>query len=290
MIKKQDTQIYEAGIPEANAELVIDDCEALTEWTAYGGTDFNDFYLDGGFDRHTEGDYGITMEELQSGATFKLVKTLTTALDLEWFYKITVGGTQQVDVQNDDGIKLVDDGSADTSAATAGGNAGFTNAMVGSWIKNVTDGSTAIITEIIDTTSVYTTKLTGGTTNQWNVGDYYVMGSYSSEYDYIAVDLFRFNKDDIENFYVEVSSCPPNASGDFAYGHRIVVYADTGFENYDLKQRTMLAQWAINPLANTMFFGRFRKSWFIPFDSAVGSGSSGTTLVDPDANFPTSVS
>lgn len=289
MIKKQDTQIYEAGIPEANAELVIDDCETTTGWAAYGETDFNDYYLDGGFDRHTEGDYGITMEELSPGATYKLVKTLTTALDLDWFYKITVGGTQRVDVQNDDGIKLVDDGSSDTSAATSDGNAGFTNAMVGSWIKNTTDGSTAIITEIISTTSVYTTKLSGGTTNKWNVGDYYTIGSYSSKYDYIAVDLFRFNKDDIENYYIELSSCPPNTSGDFAYGHRIVVYADTGFKNYDLKQRTMLAQWAINPLANTMFFGRFRKSWFIPIDGAVGSGSSGSTLVDPNANFPASV-
>lgn len=278
MIKKQDTQVYEAGIPEANAELVIDDCEQIaTGWQDYTPSNFNNYSLDGGFDRHTEGDYGITMEELQSGVTYKLIRTLTTALDLDWFYKIAVGGTQQVDATDPNGVSLTD------------AQATFTEAIVGSWVKNVTTGATAVITQRTSSTNVITTKLSGGTNNQWNSGDFYLIGSYSSEYDYIAIDIFRFNKDDIEECLVELSSCPPNTSGNFTYGHRIVVYADVEDATYDLHQRTMLAQWAINPYSNTLFFGRFRKRWFIPVSSTATAGTFGGTIVDSAANFPTSV-
>ena len=284
MIKKEDTQVYEAGIPEANAYLTIDDCESNDGWASYsetgtdtwtaGNTDYNNFYLDAGFDRHTEGDYGITMEEFNAGKTYKLVKTLTTALDLEWFYKIPVGGTQRVDVTDTNGLHLTDTGAS------------FTNAMLGSWIKNTTDGSTAIITQIVSATEVITTPLSGGSDNQWASGDYYTIGSYSTVYDYIAFDIFRFTKIDIDNYNFEASSCLPNSEGDFAYGHRVVIYADLDMEYYDLHQRTMLADWANNPYSNILFMGRFRKNWFVPIDSKVGSGSAGNTLIDPDANFP----
>jgi hypothetical protein len=272
MIKKEDTQVYEAGIPEANAELLIDDCESDTGWAGYTNADHNNFYLDGGFDRHTEGDYGITMEELKSGETFKLVKTLTDRVDLEWFYKVKSDGS--ITTPDAAGTRIVD------SAAT------FTKAYLGSWVKNTSDGSTAIITEVVDTHNAITTKLSGGTNNDYGASDKYIIGSYSSEYDYIAIDIFRFVKTDISEVLLDLSSGPPNASGDFAYGHRLVIYADTGFEHFDLHQRTMLATWAINPYSNTLFFGRFRKRWFIPLHSTATTGTTGTTLKDNLANFP----
>jgi len=268
MIKKEDSQVYEAGIPDADPELEIAYMETKTEadhppgadeWTFYtdGETNMVRHFLDGGFERHTEGDFGLTLEQsdFSAGKTLIGVYHLPATLNLEWFYQIDAGGGT-VTTGTTDGVTLND------SAAT------FTTAHIGLQIENVTDGSTAVILQVNSTTQVITSELTGGTDNDWQdvVPDAYTMGSRSTLNDYIAIDIFRFTKIDIDEVAFELSSVAPDASGDFSKGFHVTIYTDSDMDHFDMIQRTMLAEWAMNPYSNKLFFGRFRKAWFIDID------------------------
>ena len=294
MIKKEDSQVYEAGIPEADPQVMIADCETKTEalhanmvttpdrWAFY--TDGEDnmvrHFLDGGFERHTEGDYGLTLEQsdftevADLGRALVGIYHLPAELNLEWFYQVDAGGGT-VTTGSTDGVTLTD------SAAT------FITAHIGLQIENVTDGSTAIILQINSPTQVVTSKLTGGSDNNWQdvVPDAYTMGSRSTLNDYIALDIFRFTKIDIDEVTFELSSIVPNSSGNFSRGFHITIYTDSDMDHFSLRQRTMLANWAMNPYSNKLFFGRFRKAWFINIQSTATAGSAGTTLVDTEGPF-----
>lgn len=259
-IKKEDLQVYEAGIPDPNVEVVIDDCESLTGWTLAGAGSHDAhktrFYLDAGFDRHTQGDYGITIESSDSAADLSkyvtLTKTLDTALDLTWFFKTISGRTESTSIGNT--VLVADTGYSSYAAFTAG--------MVGQQVKNVTDGSVAVITDFVSATSVKTTPLSGGTDNTWSHDDLFTVGEPSSEYDYIAMDVFRFTKIDIDEVKLEFGY-----NGGFTNSYSATIYVDSGDYTNAPHQHTMLAQWAVNPRSNTLFFCKFRKSWFVPTGS-----------------------
>jgi len=250
VIKKEDDQIYEAGIPQPDPELVLATCETLDDWTftTDGSSNFIRAYLDAGFERHTKGDYGITLEQHEADKTLTATYDIGSVTNLEWFFQTATG---TADAQSSGGTKLYD------------ANA-FTQVMVGQQIKNVDDDSTAVIVELISQHEVRTTELKGGTDNTWQTNDNYIIGAMSTNNDYIAIDIFRFTKIDIDECVLELSS-----QADFSRGFRAVIYSDTGFEHYDLLQRTMLAEWAMSPYSNKMFNGRFRKSWFIPTNPAL---------------------
>jgi hypothetical protein len=265
MIKKEDNQVHTAGIPDANVKKEIQNCETLDvtstqqtgnpptpalaagKWTIWTDGETRDLqcYLDSGFDKHTKGDYGITLEAHGSGDTVELIHRFASTLDLEWFFGPTNGTAEAGSVGN----TLKDTGA-------------FNATHVGQEVKNNTDGSQGVIVELVDADTVRTT-LEGGTNNDWGTGDTYSIGSPSSMNDHIAFDLFRWNKIDIDEVAVEFSSVAPDNNGDFSKGFRVVVYSDTGFEHYNLKQRTMLAEWANNPHGNRLFFCKFRKRWFV---------------------------
>jgi hypothetical protein len=263
MIRKEDSQVHTAGIPDSNAEKIINNCEVLTvasvqktgnpptlnngEWTIFTDGETRDlqYYLDAGFDKHTKGDYGITFEVHGSGDTMDAIYVIPSTLDLEWFFGPTNGTAEAGSVGN----TLKDTGA-------------FNATHVGQQIKNNTDGSQGVILELVDPNNVRTT-LSGGTNNDWGSGDTYSIGSPSSLNDYIAFEIFRWNKIDIDEVVVQFSSVAPDNNGDFSKGFSVTVYADTGFEHFNLKQRTMLAEWANNPHGNRLFFCKFRKRWFV---------------------------
>jgi len=268
MLKKGDDQVHHAGIPEVNQRKEICNCETLEvasvqktgnaptlndgEWTIFtdGETRNLQYYLDSGFDRHTKGDYGITLEQHEAGKTMEAIYVLPSVLNLEWFFGPTNGTAESGSVGN----TLKDTGA-------------FNETHVGQQIKNNTDGSQGVILELVDADNVRTT-LSGGTLNTWSQFDTYSIGSPSSENDYIAFDVFRWEKIDIDEVVVEFSSVAPDNNGDFSKGFRCVVYSDEGFEHYNLKQRTMLAEWANNAHGDRLFFCKFRKRWFVPIGSA----------------------
>ena len=254
-IKKDDLQVYEAGIPDPNREVVIDDCESDTAWTLAGvpasgpgAYDTNKCrkFPDAGFDRHTKGDYGITIEASDSAADnskyVTLTKTLSSALDLTWFFKTLSSGT--VAATSSGGTKLV----ATSSVFTAG--------MVGQQVKNNTDGSTSVIVQYVSGTEVLTSELAGGTDNTWTSTDTFTVGEPSSEQDYIAIDIFRFTKIDIDEVTLELAT-----DSGFSNSYSATIYTDSDF-SYTGHQRTLLAQWAMNARSNMLFLARFRKEWF----------------------------
>ncbi len=269
MIKKENDQVYEAGIPESDRKLVINSCEALTiastqvegvapsgwddgEWTVYTDGSTNDITvaLDSAFDHHTKGDYGILLEQKGDGKTLKAIYKLPTITDMEWFFT-TQSGAAEV---GSSGSLLVDTGVFTSSA------------ILGQQIKNITDGSLAVVQEIVDANTIRTTILSGGTNNVWASGNVYKIGEPSSELDYIALDIFRYTKVDIDELLIELSSVAPDNNGDFAKGFRVVVYSDSDFTHFNLKQRTMLAEWAMTPYSNRLFLAKFRKRWFVHID------------------------
>ena len=294
MIKKEDSQVYEAGIPDADPQVMIADCETKTEelhadmittpdrWAFYtdGEENMVRHFLDGGFERHTEGDFGLTLEQADFtniadlGRTLKGVYHLPEELNLEWFYRVDAGGGT-VTTGTTDSVTLND------SAAT------FTSAHIGLQIENVTDGSTAIILQVNSPTQVVTSELAGGSDNEWQdvVPDVYTLGSRSTLNDYIAIDIFRFTKIDIDEVTFQLSSTRPDSDGDFSRGFHVTIYTDSDMDHFSLRQRTMLANWAMNPYSNKLFLGRFRKTWFINIQSTATTGSNGTTLVDTKAVF-----
>lgn len=278
MVKKEESLVYEAGVPDADQYLMLQDCETLDpvthavlvaaggegKWAFYNSgadNDKTDYFLDGGFERHTEGDYGLTLEQRNSvtvaqsyGAYLKAVHRFDETKDLEWFYKSL---TSTITTLNSAGTRIVDTGST------------FNDSYIGLKVKNTDDGSTAVVIGRDGDNALITTPLSGGTNNDYGSGDTYILGGTSSEYDYFAIDIFRFTKVDIDEVIIELSSVAPDANGDFSKGFRAVVYADNDFEHFGLGQRTLLAQWALNPYSNTLFQGRFRKSWFINIDSQI---------------------
>jgi hypothetical protein len=260
MIKKGEDQIYEAGVPEADHELEISYVETLTGWNFYTDGDENKIraFLDPGFERHTEGDFGLTLEQSDIGKTLSAVQTLPSPMNLEMFYQNVASST--VTTPDTDGVKLTDSSRTGTLA--------FDSSYIGLQVKNIDDGSTAVILELVDgdSTSVITTPLKGGDNDDYGNGDEYTIGTLSTEFDYLAMDLFRFAKPPIEEFIFECSEFAPTSDGHFVRGHYVVIYADTGFEHFQLRQRTMLAQWAMDPYGNRLFLGRFRKKWFIPLE------------------------
>jgi len=263
MIKKEDSQVYEAGIPTPDAEKEIFDCESLEvtsvqvegagyslnagEWTIYtdGLTRNIQYYLDPGFDKHTKGDYGITLVQHQSGKTLKAIHRLSSTLNLDWFFGPTSG--------------TCDAGATGNTLYDGGAN--FTERDVGQEVVK-DDGTRGIVTELVNSKTLRTTLT-------WSNGDGYEIGGPSSENDYIAFEIFRWNKIDIDEVVVEFSSVAPDNNGDFSKGFRAVVYSDTGFEHFHLKQRTMLAEWANNPHGNRIFYCKFRKRWFVPINDSV---------------------
>ena len=274
MIRKEDDQVYEAGIPDADAEREIVYMETLTGWNFYTNGNANKVrtYLDAGFERHTEGDYGLTLEQSSSGSVLSAIYTLPTAMNLEWFNIIREG--HQVDFADTNGVLLTD------NAAT------FTSAYIGLQVYNVTDGSSAVILSIESSTEVITTPLKGGTLNQYTLNDYYMLGTRSTESDYIAFDVFRFAKGPIDEFLFEVSEHAPTVDGHFVRGFYIVGYADTDYTHFSLRQRTMLAQWAMDPYSNRLFLARLRKKWFIPIKpTGISQTTHATTLTQATGSY-----
>jgi len=273
MIKKETTQLFVAGIPDPDAELVISDCEDLDKWdidtTDVSNASYKNLSLDAGFDRHTKGDYGIGLSCSESGKYVYATLTLDSALDLEWFAKINEG--------------TADAGGSDVLLVRKSGSS-FTAGLVGQQIKNTTDGSKAIITNYVDGDNIWHTPLEGGTNDSWTEDDDFVIGEPSSLNDYIAIDIFRYTKIDIDQCVLELSSV-----ANFAKGFRCTIYTDTEFKHWTLKQKTMLAQWAMNPYNNKLFFGRFRKKWFVDMTHEVNGthtgGAETNTLIDSNASF-----
>lgn len=270
MIKKENNQVYEAGIPEPDRELVINTCETLTvssiqvngnaptgwddgEWTIFtdGDTDDITCQLDYAFDHHTKGDYGILMQQSGEGKTMRAIYKMPSIMDLEWFFT-TQSGTADA---GSGGDILVDTAAPFTSAQ-----------IIGQQIKNISDDSLAVVEEIINSSTIKTSVLSGGSNNAWANGNQYKIGEPSSELDYIAIDIFRYTKIDIDELLIEFSSVAPDNNGLFSKGFRCVLYSDTDWTHFSIKQRTMLAEWAMNPYSNRLFLAKFRKSWFIHLD------------------------
>jgi hypothetical protein len=263
MIKKGDDKVYEAGIPNPDAEKEIFDCESLTvssvqkennsytlntgEWTIFTNGEIRNiqYYLDPGFDKHTKGDYGITLVQHEAGKTLKAIHKLSTALNLDWFFGPISGNC--------------DLGATGNTLYDAG--ATFTEREVGQEVVK-DDGTRGIVTEWVNAQTLRTTL-------SWANGDGYEIGGPASVNDYIALEVFRWNKIDIDEVVVEFSSQPPDNYGDFPRGFRAVIYSDTGFEHFHLKQRTMMAEWANNPHGNRIFYCKFRKRWFVPISDSV---------------------
>lgn len=269
MIKKENDQVYEAGIPESDREKVINGCETFPlasiqvngnpptgwgdgEWTVFtdGDTDDITCRLDSAFDHHTKGDYGILFEQKGQGRTMRAIYKMSAINDLDWFFE-TQAGTADA---GSSGVILIDSGAFTTDQ------------IIGQQIKNITDGSLAVVEERIDSSTIKTSILTGGTNNVWAVTNTYKIGEPASELDYIALDIFRYTKADIDELSIEFSSVAPNNSGIFTKGFRCVVYADSDFTHFSLRQKTMLAEWAMTPYSNRLFLAKFRKRWFVHLD------------------------
>jgi len=156
-----------------------------------------------------------------------------------------------------------------------------------------------VVIDVPSTTQLTTSPLTGGDGNTWEDDDWYAIGEYSTHHDYIALDIFRFTKIDIDELVIEFSSLAPVADTGgachFTRGFRCVVYTDSDYTHWDLKMRTMIAEWAMNPYGNKMFHCRFRKEWFIPIELTTlvkyvaDATSTGSTLVDAGYTFSASM-
>ena len=288
MIKKEDTQVYKAGIPDPDHYMMLNNCESLSVgslaagvWQIYSNaTDANSYgmVIDEGMDRHTEGDKGINLYISESGKILSAVYQFASVQNLKWFYKKT-SGTPQCDAGGTTST-LID-------AATT-----FDASYVGLHAVNETDGSRAVVSKYIGAHTLYTSPLEGGVDNLWSTNGYFHIGDYSTDGDYIAFDIFRFTKIDIDQLYVEFSSVAPDGSGNFTKGFRFVVYQDSDY-NVDTRQRTTLAEWANNPYGNQMFHCRFRKDWAYPITTATsGTATAGTgtdTLVASATTFSASM-
>ena len=80
-------------------------------------------------------------------------------------------GTQMSPVTGMGVAPFVHTGAANAAALTDGTKAWTAHAFIGYYVVNVTDGSIGVITE--NTGTVITATLTGGTDNDWDVGDTY---------------------------------------------------------------------------------------------------------------------
>lgn len=123
-------------------------------------------------------------------------------------------------------VRGAHDGSANASAVTDSSASFTTNALVGRVIHNVTDGSSATITA--NTATTITGTLSGGTDNDWDVGDIY----YISNKVTFQKMSNRANVSSSPGFWPEEQVLTGYSAQTFSTG-QTVVDMSTAFTNWD---------------------------------------------------------